>query len=192
MEGMSIFWHPFFIKNQEFYNFNIMKKLLALLSVLCLFSFIESEEIVFKSADSKTKITANDQWTAAGNMKGVEIYISRTNTVTGIPTTIVVSKDENLLEDMQLGTYSAGKLFLQTAVLKTTPSFSGEKVIDGKTFKYYEYEYDNKDLIKMKTLVYHTLVGRTGYQMTVTSEDEGFDLNKPLYNQIANSLIITE
>ena len=92
---------------------------------------------------------------------------------------------------MDLSTYSASKLFLQTAALKTSPSFSGSKKIQGNSFKYYEYEYDNKNLVKMKTLVYHTLIGTTGYQMVVTGPVMGFDQQKPLYNAIANSLSIT-
>lgn len=165
-----------------------MKNLFFILVSILFFSFTESEEVVFKSIDGKTNITAADVWTAAGNMKGVEIFISRENAVTNTTSTVVVSKDENLLEGTSLSSYSAGKLFLQTAVLNTTPSVIGTKSIGGQNFKYYEYEYDNKDLIKMKTLVYHTLVGTTGYQMVITAANEGFEQARPLYNEIANSL----
>tara|TARA_B100001778_G_scaffold333979_1_gene343863 strand:- start:1326 stop:1835 length:510 start_codon:yes stop_codon:yes gene_type:complete len=168
-----------------------MKKFIFLATVVLLFGFADSEKVVFKSIDGKTKITASDYWTAAGNMKGVEIYISKENQKNKSSETIVVSKDENIPETMDLSTYSASKLFLQTAPLKTTPSFSGLKKIQGNSFKYYEYEYDNKHLVKMKTLVYHTLIGTTGYQMVVTGPVTGFDKQKPLYNAIANSLSIT-
>ena len=163
-----------------------MKKLVfIIISALLSFGFIETKELIFNSIDGKTKITATDQWKAAGNMKGVEIYISNINT------TLVVSKDEKVPEGTDLSTYSAGKLFLQIAVLNTSPSFSGKKTINGNSFKYYEYEYDNKNLIKMKTLVYHTIVGSTGYQMVITAPFEGFNQHKPLYNKIGNSLTIT-
>ena len=168
-----------------------MKKFIFLASILFVFGFADSEKVIIKSIDGKTKITANSQWTPAGNMKGVEIYISKENTKNKVRETIVVSKDENIPETMDLSTYSASKLFLQTAALKTTPSFSGLKKIQGNSFKYYEYEYNNKHLVKMKTLVYHTLIGTTGYQMVVTGPVMGFDQQKPLYNAIANSLSIT-
>ena len=168
-----------------------MNKYIFLASLLFLFGFVDSENIVFKSNDGKTKITATDQWTAAGNMKGVEIYISRKNTKNKTLETIVVSKDENIPETMDLSTYSAGKLFLQTSVLNTSPSFSGTKTIKGNSFKYYEYEYDNKDLVKMKTLVYHTILGTTGYQMVITGPVNDFNQYKPTYNTIGNSLSIT-
>ncbi|MBK21944.1 MAG: hypothetical protein CMP63_06500 [Flavobacteriales bacterium] len=168
-----------------------MNKYIFLASLLTLFGFKDSENVVFKSNDGKTKITATDQWTAAGNMKGVEIYISRKNTKNKTLETIVVSKDENIPETMDLSTYSAGKLFLQTSVLNTSPSFSGTKTIKGNSFKYYEYEYDNKDLVKMKTLVYHTLLGTTGYQMVITGPVNDFNQYKPMYNTIGNSLSIT-
>ena len=170
-----------------------MKKFIFALAIFSLFSFVEeAAEVVFKSIDGKTTITATDQWTAAGNMKGVEIYISRENKVNNVPAVVVVAKDENMSEDMDLATYSASKLFLQTAVLKTAPSLTGNKTINGTKFKYYEYEYSNKDLIKMKTLVYHALIGTNGYQMTVTTAFDGFEQNQPLYNQIANSLALTK
>lgn len=168
-----------------------MKNFLLILISSLLFGFVESEELVFKSLNGKTTVTASDIWTAAGNMKGVEIFISRENKVSAITSTVVVSKDENLQEGMDLSSYSAGKLFLQTAVLKTTPSVIGTKSINGKYFKYYEYEYDNDDLVKMKTLVYHTLIGTTGYQMVITTENEGFEQSRPLFNQIANSLSLS-
>lgn len=168
-----------------------MKKTLFILASIFLFGFVESEEVIFKSLDGKTNLTARDVWTAAGNMKGVEIFISRKNPVTNTTSTIVVSKDENLTEDTNLSTYSAGKLFMQTAVLNTTPSIIGTKTIGGINFKYYEYEYDNKDLVKMKTLIYHTIIGSTGFQMAITAAEEGFDQARPLYNQIANSLKVS-
>ena len=168
-----------------------MKKFIFLASILFVFGFADSEKVIIKSIDGNTKIPANSQWTPAGNMKGVEIYISKENTKNKVRETIVVSKDENIPETMDLSTYSASKLFLQTAALKTTPSFSGLKKIQGNSFKYYEYEYNNKHLVKMKTLVYHTLIGTTGYQMVVTGPVMGFDQQKPLYNAIANSLSIT-
>ena len=168
-----------------------MKKFIFLASILFAFGFADSEKVIFKSIDGKTKITATDQWTAAGNMKGVEIYISKENTKNKTFATLVVSKDENIPEAMDLATYSASKLFLQTAALNTSPSFSGIKKIQGNSFKYYEYEYDNKNLVKMKTLVYHTLLGSTGYQMVITAPMNGFDKNKQLYNTIGESLIIT-
>ena len=168
-----------------------MKKFIFFSTIFFLFGFADSEKIVFKSIDGKTKITASDYWSAAGNMKGVEIFISKENSKNKYTETIVVSKDENIPETIDLSAYSASKLFLQTAPLSTTPSFSGMKKIQGKSFKYYEYEYDNKNLVKMKTLVYHALLGTTGYQMVITAPLRGFDLQKPLYNKIANSLIIT-
>ena len=102
-----------------------MKKFIFLATVVLLFGFADSEKVVFKSIDGKTKITASEYWTAAGNMKGVEIYISKENQKNKSSETIVVSKDENIPETMDLSTYSASKLFLQTAPLKSTPSFSG-------------------------------------------------------------------
>ena len=168
-----------------------MKKFIFLASILFAFGFADSEKVIFKSTNGKIKITANDQWIPAGNMKGVEIYISKENTKNKVIESIVVSKDENIPETMDLSTYSASKLFLQTAALKTSPSFSGTKKIQGNSFKYYEYEYNNKNLVKMKTLVYHTLIGTTGYQMVVSGPVMGFDQQKPLYNTIANSLSIT-
>ena len=167
-----------------------MKNLIILTALVFIFGFIESENTVFKSADGKTKITARADWLAAGNMKGVEIYISHENKKTNFISTIVVSKDEGLIEGTNLNSYSASKLFIQTAVLSSTPSFSGIKNVNGKLFKYYEYEYNNKDLIKMKTLVYHALQGLTGYQMVITAHLNGFDQYKPMFNKIANSLII--
>ena len=56
-----------------------MKKFIFLATVVLLFGFADSEKVVFKSIDGKTKITASEYWTAAGNMKGVEIYISKEN-----------------------------------------------------------------------------------------------------------------
>ena len=99
-------------------------------------------------------------------------------------------KDINLPTGTDLSTYSEGKLFLQTSVLDSSPYFSGNKKIQGIPFMYYEYEYNNKELVKMKTLVYHTLVLSTGYQMVITAPAKGFDQHKPLFNQIGNSLII--
>ena len=168
-----------------------MRELIFLSAVFFLFSFADSDKVVFKSIDGKTKITASSNWTAAGNMRGVEIYISKETPQKKLREVIVVSKDENIPKTMDLSTYSASKLFLQTAALKTSPSFSGLKKIQGKTFKYYEYEYDNKHLVKMKTLVYHTLLGNNGYQMVITAPLKGFDMQKQLYNTICNSLSIT-
>ncbi len=167
-----------------------MKKISSIIIVLLLFGFIESKKIVFKSIDGKTKITATKEWTAAGNMKGVEIYISKVIKENKPHATIVVSKDKNLPEGTDLPTYSAGKLFLQTSVLNSSPSFSGNKKIQRIPFIYYEYEYNNKDLVKMKTLVYHTLILSTGYQMVITAPAKGFDQHKPVFNEISNSLII--
>jgi hypothetical protein len=169
-----------------------MKNIFFLLSLTALFSFIETEEIVFTNASKKIKITAADTWKAAGNMKGVEIFISRANASSGIPSTLVVSKDEGLLEGTTLNTYSAGQIFLQTAVFKTSISITDTKTIDGKKFKYFEYEYLNDDLVKMKSMIFHTLIGTTGYQMVITSEDAGFELNRPLYNQISSTFQITQ
>lgn len=167
--------------------FITMKYFVLIIFLLPVLGFIDTDEIIFNSNDGKIKITATNQWKAAGNMKGVEIYISRENN-NNTPCTVVISKDINLLEETDLSTYSAGKLFLQTAVLKTSQPFIGEKSISGVKFKYYEYEYDNKNLIKMKTLVYHALSGTNGYQMTITSTLNGFEQKRPLYNQIANSI----
>lgn len=167
-----------------------MKKNFLIISVIFLFGFIESNITVFKSSDGKTKITATKEWTAAGNMKGVEIYISKAIKENKLHATLVVSKDINLPTGTDLSTYSAGKLFLQTSVLNSSPYFSGNKKIQGVPFMYYEYEYNNKELVKMKTLVYHTLILSTGYQMVITAPAKGFDQHKPLFNQIGNSLII--
>ncbi len=166
------------------------KKISSIITLLLLFGFIESNKIVFKSADGKTKITATKEWKAAGNMKGVEIYISKVINENIPDATLVVSKDTNLPAGTDLSTYSAGKLFLQTSVLNSSPSFSGNKKIHGVPYIYYEYEYNSKDFVKMKTLVYHTLVLSTGYQMVITAPAKGFDQYKPLFNTIGNSLII--
>ena len=112
-----------------------MKKTIFILIAIFSISFVDSEEVTFKSIDGHTEITATDQWEAAGNMKGVEIYISRENKSNGIPAKVVVIKDEYLPIEIDLSAYSAGKLFLQTAVLKTSPSFIGKKVINGVHFK---------------------------------------------------------
>ena len=168
-----------------------MKKLFSILFIVFSISFTDAEDVLFKSNDSKTKLTATDQWEAVGDMKDVEIFITRKNRSTGIPATIVVSKDEGLKDGIDLKTYSARKIFLQTAVLNTTPSVVGEKNINGRSFKFFEYEYDNKDLLKMKSLVYHTLIGTTGYQFVVTTDSESFDQNKPFYLKILNSLQVT-
>ena len=93
-----------------------MKKISSIITLLLLFGFIESNKIVFKSADGKTKITATKEWKAAGNMKGVEIYISKVINENIPDATLVVSKDTNLPAGTDLSTYSAGKLFLQTSV----------------------------------------------------------------------------
>lgn len=167
-----------------------MKKIISIITIVCFFGFIESKKIVFKSSDGKTKITATKEWRAAGNMKGVEIYISKIIKENKHQATLVVSKDANLPVGTDLSTYSAGKLFLQTSVLNSSPSFSGNKKIQGFSYIYYEYEYNDKDLVKMKTLVYHTLVLSTGYQMVITAPAKGFDQYKPLFNEIGNSLII--
>tara|TARA_Y100001954_G_C15767395_1_gene582522 strand:+ start:109 stop:678 length:570 start_codon:yes stop_codon:yes gene_type:complete len=187
---MASFFHlQYKIRNLIPY-FETMKKLILFTAVLLFFGFSESEKTVFKSTDGKTKIIATNEWFAAGNMKGVEIFISKMDEQKNTLATLVVSKDENIPENVSLSTYSAGKLFLQTAVLRTTPSFSATKTIKGNPFKYYEYEYSNKDLVKMKTLVYHTLVGSNGYQMVITAPFDGFDIDKPAYMKIGDSLTI--
>jgi hypothetical protein len=104
-----------------------MKKIISIISFVLLYGFVESNEIVFKSADGKTKITATKEWKAAGNMKGVEIYISKVIKENKSDANLVVSKDKNLPAGTDLSTYSAGKLFLQTSVLNSSPSFSGNK-----------------------------------------------------------------
>lgn len=167
-----------------------MKTIFFLFSLTVMFSFIETEEVVFTSASKKIKITAADSWEAAGNMRGVEIFISRDNASTGIPSTLVISKDEGLLEGTTLSTYSASQIFLQIAVFKTSISITDTKTIDGKKFKYFEYEYFNDDLVKMKSMIFHTLIGTTGYQMVITSEDANFELNRALYSQISSSFQI--
>lgn len=167
-----------------------MKLFLAILTSFTFLSFNDTNNIVFESADKKCSITAFEGWVAAGNMKGVEIFISRENDVKGVPSTAVLSKDENLLEDVTLDKYSAGKIFLQTAVLNTTPSVSETKTINNLNFKYYEYEYTNKDMVVMKSLVYHTLINNTGYQLVITSKEQGFELNRAMFNFIANSIKI--
>lgn len=169
-----------------------MRILLPLLLVFFTLAFTDLVEISFSSEDKKCKITAYEGWVAAGNMKGIEIFISRENDIKEVTSTVALSKDQNLLEDVTLDKYSAGKILLQTAVLKTTPSVSGEKTINNVNFKYYEYEYTNKDMITMRSMVYHALINRTGYQLVVTSKDEGFDLNRPIFNFITNSLKIKE
>ena len=167
-----------------------MKTIFLLFSLTVIFSFIETEEVVFTSTSKKIKITAADSWEAAGNMRGVEIFISRDNASTGIPSTLVISKDEGLLEGTTLSTYSASQIFLQIAVFKTSISITDTKTIDGKKFKYFEYEYFNDDLVKMKSMIFHTLIGTTGYQMVITSEDANFELNRALYSQISSSFQI--
>lgn len=169
-----------------------MPKYYFLFLIVLSLAFTADDGKIFKSADQKIMIAANNSWVAAGNMNGIEIFISRENPKSGIPAVITVSKDENLLEDTDLNKYSAGKIFLQISPLKTSPSISSSKSIDGKNFKYYEYEYNNKDLIKMKTLVFHTLIGTTGYQMTITADDASFETKRPLYNEIWSSLQITQ
>tara|TARA_Y100000589_G_scaffold295817_1_gene302525 strand:- start:1646 stop:2155 length:510 start_codon:yes stop_codon:yes gene_type:complete len=168
-----------------------MKKVIAFFTILFFCSFNKSSETVFTSLDGKIKIKATKDWNAAGNMKGVEIYISKILKENSPQASLVVSKDINLPEGTDLSTYSAGKLFLQTSVLNTSPSFTGIKKIHDNKFIYYEYEYDNKNLVKMKTLVYHTLILLTGYQMVITAPKEGFDELKPIFNKIGNSLIIS-
>jgi hypothetical protein len=167
-----------------------MKHLLVFL-FFGLLSFTDSEKIVFKSIDSKTKITATDQWKEFGGKIGVEIFITRKNNVTGVPVTLVVSKDSGLKSGIDLNTYSAGKIFLQTAALKTEPLATSEKIVNGRKFKVIEYEYDNRDLLKMKSLIYHTLIGTTGYQLVTTTDSESFDQNKPFYLKILNSLEVS-
>ena len=43
-----------------------MKKIYFLLSITVMFSFIETEDVVFTNASKKIKITAADSWKAAG------------------------------------------------------------------------------------------------------------------------------
>ena len=167
-----------------------MKKIFFLLSLTVLFSFVETEDVVFTNSSKKIKITAADSWEAAGNMRGVEIFISRDNASKGIPSTLVISKDEGLLEGTTINTYSASQIFLQIAFFKTSISITDTKTIDGKKFKYFEYEYFNDDLVKMKSMIFHTLIGTTGYQMVITSEDTNFELNRALYSQISSSFQI--
>lgn len=168
-----------------------MKKIFLLLILISSLSFIDPKKVVFKSIDSKTKLIATDQWKNLGKQKGVEIFIIRKNNATGIPVTIIVSKDINLKEGIDLNTYSAGKIFLQAAALKTEPSVTNETSINGRRYKIFEYEYDNKDFLKMKSLVYHTLIGTTGYQLVTTTDFESFDQNKPFYLKILNSLEVS-
>jgi hypothetical protein len=168
-----------------------MKYMLIFSIVFSMLSFNDAEKIVFKSVDSKTKITATDQWKEFEKKKGVEIFITRTNNATGIPVTLVVSKDAGLKSGIDLNTYSARKIFLQTAALKTEPLSTSETIINGRKYKIFEYEYDNKDLLKMKSLVYHTLIGTTGYQLVTSTDSESFDQNKPFYIKILNSLEVS-
>lgn len=169
-----------------------MKRILFLFILLGLVGFTETEKVRFESNDGKTKLTATDQWKAAGNMKGAEIFISRRNRLSGVPATISVTKDPGLLEGTDLNTYSAGKIFLQTAVLKTSPNVMGETTINGRTYLFFEYEYNNKELMKMRSLVYHTLIGTTGYQFVVTTDSKSFDQNRPFYIEILESLEISK
>ena len=74
---MASFFHlQYKIRNLIPY-FETMKKLILFAAVLLFFGFSESEKTVFKSTDGKTKIIATKEWFAAGNMKGVEIFISK-------------------------------------------------------------------------------------------------------------------
>lgn len=167
-----------------------MKTWLFTLSVLCLFSFtIEENEKTFHSNNNKISITCNDTWTAAANMKGVEIFIQK-SFKDNSKVSIVISKDEGLLPLTSLEKYSAGKLFLQTTVLKTSPLVAKTKTINGLKMKVYEYDYSDKELTQKHSIILHCVIGSTGYQIALTSSQINFEFSRPLYNQIISSISI--
>lgn len=167
-----------------------MKIFFSILSLFFLFSFVDVEEIIFSSNNKKVSITADNTWKPKANMKGVELFISKKNKTNNSISTIVVSKDEGLLPLTSLEKYSASKIFLQTAVLKTTPQSAITKTINGIKMKVYEYDYSDSELNAKHSIVYHAIIGNSGYQLVVTANAESFELSRTMFNQIVSSLSI--
>lgn len=167
-----------------------MKPLIYLFSLALFFSFVETESVIFSSNNKKISITADNSWHEKANMKGVEIYIIRNNSLDNSTVSIVVSKDEGLLENTSLEKYSAGKIFLQTTVLQTSPQLTINKMVNDMNATMYEYEYTDKEMNSKKSVVYHTVVGRTGYQFVITGQHSDFENFRPYFNQIINSIKI--
>lgn len=163
--------------------------LLALTTILLLSFTFEETKKTFQSNNKKVSITSNETWKAKANMKGVEVYIQK-KFPDNTEVSIVISKDEGLLTPTSLEKYSAGKIFLQTTVLKTAPQIAKTKTINNLKMKVYEYEYSDKELIQKHSIIYHCVIGTTGYQIALTSSQDNFELSRPMYNEIINTISI--
>lgn len=167
-----------------------MKTAFFTLSLCLLFSFKPSDPKTFESSNKKIIITADDTWNVKANMKGVEVFISKVNSLDNSKITIVVSKDEGLLPLTSLEKYSASKIFLQTSVLRTSPSITQLKQVNGINMKMYEYDYADDQLIQKHAIVYHAVIGNNGYQIVITGSPEIIKMNRPAYNEIINTIKI--
>ena len=167
-----------------------MKMLFNISLLIIIFGFTPNDPKTFHSNNNRINLEADDTWSEKANMKGVEVYLFKKNVKNNSIVSIVISKDEGLLPLTSLEKYSASKIFLQTSVLGTTPNSAVLKEVNGVSMKMYEYDYSDKELKQKHSIVYHAIVGNDGYQIVVTGHPDIFQLNRPAYNQIINSIKI--
>ncbi len=166
-------------------------KMLFSVSLLCIiFGFKPNDPKNFHSNNNRITLEADDTWSEKANMQGVEVFIFKKNFKDNSLISIVISKDEGLLPLTSLEKYSASKIFLQTSVLGTTSNSVVLKDVNGVKMKMYEYDYSDKELLQKHSIVYHAIVGSNGYQIVVTGHPNIFQLNRPAFNQIVNSIKI--
>ncbi len=171
-------------------KYTCVKIIFVTFSLFLVFSFKPINPKTFQSNNKRVTIIADDSWDAKANMKGVEVFIYKLNTSDNSNSTIVISKDKGLLSETSLEKYSASMIFLQTNVLATTPTLAVLKKINGLDMKMYEYNYSNKELLDQQAIVYHTVIGNTGYQIVITASPKVLSLNRPAFDKIINSIKI--
>jgi hypothetical protein len=166
-----------------------MRKYFFLITGLFLFySFIqEIETTVFENPKKTLSIELAGNWTAAANMKGIDILIDAPSTVEDAPNKIAISSVDGLKEETTLEVFSGRKISLQTTVLNAKIEETGELTLAGNPAKYFVYSYKNDELVTLKTKVVFAVINKIGYQLTYTASTKDYAHNLPLFNQAVNS-----
>lgn len=156
-------------------------------SFICLFTIFaftqKIETNVFKSPKNTLSIELAGNWTAAANMKGIDILLESETVEGSIKSVLTVSSVEGLKEETDINKFSGRKITLQTSVLDAKIESTGQMTILEQPAKYFEYSYKNDNLNTLKTKVVFVVINQIGYQLSFTTLKEEFDTSVPLFNQ---------